>query len=580
MTLLLAAAVTSETVMLPRDPSDYTSMRPRELEAFQDVAHKCHRDVSYHCDESPFIASASTTTTTSLPHFPLTLFRAANEDDPFTDLGLLLDSIFAAEQHHRVPMLQQPEMRFIMVLDGSEAVSSSATPDESPSHEHAMAEQALSHIAAMTDMHTMDDTAEHVQHHAQWILQHPETTDTQRRLARRLQAVATPDALLEQRRNFLPFGCPRRNQCLQRIYQQRLVSPPCGLALQRLENVRAIQHLESVQRYHEQQFVLKHLLLLYLLVLATMAVLYCRRGAQIRQTRRLKRRILTAVYSQPALKAAIETELGESIGTVPPLRWRALMKFGLHGREYRAWSKIARRVWLATVMCSAALLVVAPTLFLPLCVTMAAALFWCAISTRSPVRVCACCCCGASTEDVKNGTLTQDQECCGCCQGTGVCAPSCASCCGNDDDTDDKGCCCCSCCGGAGCCCCCSSGSGKSTSGGCCGCCSSCCSSSSPKNDGGAAVSGGGCCGGGGGDGCCCCGGGSTSGSCSCSTKKKKTKACSCCGGSGCCCCSGVACCVTDCKCCSGTESHHNCNKPSAIIPNLCIYEGIPLQVV
>jgi hypothetical protein len=45
---------------------------------------------------------------------------------------------------------------------------------------------------------------------------------------------------------------------------------------------------------------------------------------------------------------------------------------------------------------------------------------------------CTCCCCGATSEQARAGTLTEAQVCCNCCKGTGTCSPSCASCCKPD----------------------------------------------------------------------------------------------------------------------------------------------------
>jgi len=71
------------------------------------------------------------------------------------------------------------------------------------------------------------------------------------------------------------------------------------------------------------------------------------------------------------------------------------------------------------------------------------------------VQDCTCCCCGASPSQARDGTLTVEQACCNCCQGTGVCCAECASCCGNGGCCSNKkgtsetsgDCCCCCCCG-------------------------------------------------------------------------------------------------------------------------------------
>jgi hypothetical protein len=188
--------------------------------------------------------------------------------------------------------------------------------------------------------------------------------------------------------------------------------------------------------------------------------------------------VLKAVYSTPELKAAVEKEMGESLGHVPPLGMRALLRFGLHGQVFRQVLQAARMMRLAVFTALSGLFLVAPAYFLPACVMLAAWAFLSVVFGGKRVRMCACCCCGATTEDVKNGTLSDEQMCCCCCRGTGVCAVGCADCCGDSGDDEDVeamedgagGCCCCgddddcSCCNGAdatgtvGACSCCSEG--------------------------------------------------------------------------------------------------------------------------
>ena len=182
---------------------------------------------------------------------------------------------------------------------------------------------------------------------------------------------------------------------------------------------------------------------------------------------------------------------------------------------------------------------------------------------------CTCCCCGATSPDAKAGLLTEDQACCSCCKGTGVCSIQCASCCG------DGGCCGPDCCNGGGCCCSSSSGSGTKTKGNssCCGCCC-CCASRKQVN--------------GQGDGCCC--------SC-CSSKEpaKQDCTCCCCGATSpdakaglltedqacCSCCKGTGVCSIQCASCCGGGGCCCGPKPSNEEEALTIDDGVVhIQIV
>ena len=289
---------------------------------------------------------------------------------------------------------------------------------------------------------------------------------------------------------------------------------------------------------------------IYLGLLCLLLILVARRYRGNRGQRRLKLRIFQAIYSNPTLKAMLEKELGESVGSVPPVSSHVLRFMSEGGRSLRRKIACARRVQMAFFAFLLVLVFVAPFWVLPICIVLSAvrvALLCCA---SAPVRECTCCCCGASTEHAANGTLTQEQACCGCCKGTGVCAPGCADCCG------PSGCCCCEdgkcsgdCCdgNGAGCCV-----DNQVVVSKCCGCCS-CCGATADAAKNGTLTEAQLAC-------CCCCGTG-------CCTSSTET---------GCCCCC----------CCDGSSSS---TKPTVVKgrgqkhifqPSFGVYQGIPVQVV
>jgi hypothetical protein len=180
---------------------------------------------------------------------------------------------------------------------------------------------------------------------------------------------------------------------------------------------------------------------------------------------------------------------------------------------------------------------------------------------------CTCCCCGATAAQARDGTLTEEQACCGCCKGTGTCSDACASCCG-------KGGCCC-CCGAtvaqaaagllteAQACCCCCNGTGKCCCSSCskpskkapvvddCTCC--CCGATAAQAKAGTLTEAQACC-------CCCKGTGTCSAACA-----------SCCGGGG----GGSSCCPKSSSCAlKGRGEKHVVSARNEV------YFGIPLQIV
>jgi hypothetical protein len=433
-------------------------MMPSERDAFVQVAQNCHRDVDHFCDAparmmNPFLQIPGT----SVPM------------DPFMqDFGLMMDSLL--DNALRMPI-------FVEFVSFGPQEEEHAPPEP---EDEAVA-QAILQVAANTHPDDVKEVTDRLVKHGNNMLMQEGVTADKRRMARRLTEVS-PQDLHEHRRAFLPFGCPQRNRCLQEVYDHHAVSPACGSAMARLEYVRTTQYAHRVEQLQEEGSTLFQLTVLYVFAVATMLVLYSRRRSDMKATRRLKLRVLKAIYSTPELKAAVEKELGESLGHVPPLGMRTLMRFGLHGQEFRQWIKVARMVRLTLISAMTVLFLVAPLYFLPACVGLSAWFFWCVVFGQKRVRMCACCCCGATTEDVKEGTLTEEQMCCGCCKGTGVCSAACADCCGGGGDdapgtSEDSGCSCCDCCNGGTCCCdCCASCS----AGSCCGNCS-CCSASSKK---------------------------------------------------------------------------------------------------
>lgn len=485
------------------DPASVSSMSRSEQDAFKEVSLYCEKDVQRYCGPR-------------------------GGDAGFADMFFMTPPVFDEMESFIDSMIQSslrmPSESFLLIIEDRPA----------PTVDHHAVEHVLTQIAGQTPPEKVPDTAQRIAEHGSLLLEQGETQDdTHARVARRLSEV-TPEDLHQRQRALLPFTAAQ-TECLRAQYSRAHLSIPCGRALFRLDKLRDTQYRTNVQFQHDRAAVFVNLLCLYALVLATGLVIYLRRREDIRAKRRLTRKIFQAIYSTPHLKHAVEKEMGESAGHLPPLSTGTLWRMGLIGQQLRGALEACRWMRIAFVTVVSICFVMAPLTTLPVVVIYAATVFWCAVFAPKPTEICACCCCQATTESARNGTLTAEQECCACCQGTGVCSAKCASCC-----QDGGGCGCCS--------------EDKETAGGCCDCDGCCCCSSDEKIN---KLEG--CC-----DGCCCC--------CS-GDKNDKVEGCcgTCCQGAGCgscCCCSGACCC---CAACCKNESQK---------PQMVVYEGIPVAIV
>uniref|UniRef100_A0A7S3L1V6 Uncharacterized protein n=1 Tax=Amphora coffeiformis TaxID=265554 RepID=A0A7S3L1V6_9STRA len=509
---LLSSLVSADMAV---NPSSVTSMSRSEQAAFREVSLYCENDVERYCTRGDSL-------------FADLFFMAP---PPFEEMESFIDNMIQSTL--RMPF--ESSSFLLIIEDGS--------PPSQPMEHHAV-EHVLTEIAGQTPPEQVPAAAQRIAEHGSLLLEDQSQDETQVRVARRLSEV-TPEELHQRQQALLPFSAAQ-TECLRSHYSQARLSISCGRALFRLEKLRDAQYSANVQFQEDRAVVMVNLLCLYALVLATGLVIYYRRRKDLRAKRRLTRKIFQAIYSSPQLKHAVEKEMGESVGHLPPLSTGTLWRMGLIGQKIRGAFEVCRWMRMVFVTIVSICFVLAPLSTLPVVVGYAAAVFWCAVFSPKPTEICACCCCEATTESAKNGTLTAEQECCACCKGTGVCCVQCASCCGDKGDEDDG--CCCPKNDQVGCCCCCCGGDGK-VNGGCCGGC--CCSTDKASGCCGT------CC-----DGCCCCSTDKTSGCCG-----------TCCQGAGCgscCCCSGTCCCCA--ACCSAKKEKSE--------PQMVVYEGVPMQIV
>ena len=314
------------------------------------------------------------------------------------------------------------------------------TPEEESTirHEKTAPEEVLVPMVQNLVQRTTEDpetVTNKIIQHANDLLK-TEQDDDRVRMARRLTQMA-PE-MVNVPRLPLPFGCPR-NRCLMSAFEQGAVSPPCSEALktaERLQSATIMREFVKVER--DSRLFLSFTLLYGVLAFVTLAVL----SKHLRKMRRsieyqvnLKKSILQAVYSNPAIKAKVEESMGREIGYVPPLPPHVLAELGGHQFPHRGFF-FSKLIMLFTFALVFTLVFINPLLAMPiLCILMFARFLRLACCPpQNPVPMCTCCCCGLSTDDVKNGNVSATQACCTCCNSMGVCAPGCADCCGLEPD--------------------------------------------------------------------------------------------------------------------------------------------------
>lgn len=397
------------------------------------VEESCSADVSVFCPtpQDQFTMRAPVLRL-GAPRDPLMEFLSNPAAPPpmLMDISSILDQMMS---HAMLMANEEPHItifHFVSVGDDKQAPSSDqqkAAPDE-------VLDAMVQNLVQRTTENP-EVVAKKIVEHANDILK-TEQDEDRVRMARRLTQLS-PESFSGPHLP-LPFGCPR-NRCLMSAFEQGVVSPSCSEALknaERLQSVHAMRELVKVER--DSKLFISFTILYGVLAFVTLAVL----SRHLRKMHRnleyqlnLKKSILQAVYSNPAIKATVEKSMGRGIGYVPPLPPHVLAQLGGHEFPHRGFfcSKLIMLGVFATVF---TLVFVNPLLAMSiLCVLMFARFLRLAFfPPQYPVRKCSCCCCGLSTDDVKNGNISSTQACCTCCNASGVCAPGCADCCGLEPD--------------------------------------------------------------------------------------------------------------------------------------------------
>jgi hypothetical protein len=587
-----------------------------ELLALQKIEEVCQRDLDRHCRlprktmADPVMQWLFTPERLAPP--PLLHPNDLDLMDPM-NLGPLLDHMMDTALHMPM-MVQREEPMFVMFFEGV-SVPQERAPEEvaldsmvsrlmqhSSNCDKKKQEQAAATGAPMVPKLTTPEVAHHIRLKGQHVLEQEDVPEERRRLARRLTEV-TPEEIMVRFTNTEPFDnhfsleqqnhnhdhppCPHKHKCLMKAREQNMVTPECGDALTRLEYVQKFE----MEKNHEMFLYMQFFWFYCILFFALFTMILVRKFKNGKGRFLLRLRVLQSVYSNPEIKAKVEDDIGVPLGNVPPLSNVALKLLNADGRNQcrRKRQRFCHMLYLCVAFFAldafGALPPGWPLFVMGFCCVFMISRIATLCYSKPEVRECKCCCCGGSTSDVENGTVSDVQACCTCCKGTGVCSAKCKTCCGGGgDNKDGAG----SCCGGK---CSCAKDHNCDGSCDCCGPKKECCGTKKEcfameevklivKDD---------CT-------CCCCGGsmvdfatGNVSDVQACCTCCKGTGKCSakcksCCGGGGKKDGTG-SCCGGKCSC----AKEHNCNgdcdccgsfKKVVVDSNTVVYHGIPVQIV
>jgi len=365
--------------------------RPNSHVMFHHVETACAADVEHFCSDRPM----SPFLNTGDPFLDWIFSPFAPPPPEFQDITKIMDRLFD-------PQFLEPSRDYVTVFFVQE-------PQNVP---HFLIDSATSKAAEVLEPQEIPQLANDLQKYGNEILSKLDNDSSLHyKMARRLTEM---DAKMIQSHVSLPFGCAK-NQCLRRALQEGRLSAGCQSSIERLESTFSLE-VELEQR---QELVLG-MMMVYLFTLVVLAILIRRKMSALRSSRRLGERVLQAVYSNPATKRQVELDLGQSVGSVPPM-----VQLGLRVHGEKGFMQRVRVVVLSILV---AMAIFAPFWVLPVCILLSCVrvIRICLLSTQTSTDTC--CCCGATTADAANGDLSADQDCCSCCSGTGVCTPSCGNC--------------------------------------------------------------------------------------------------------------------------------------------------------
>ena len=377
--------------------------RPNSHVMFHHVETACAADVEHFCREPP----RSQFLSTGDPFLDWIFSPFAPPPPELQDITKIMDRLFD-------PQFLEPSRDYVTLFFVQE-------PQHVP---HFLIDSATTKAAQELEPQEIPQLANDLQKYGNEILSKLDDDSSMHyKMARRLTEM---DAKTIQHHVSLPFGCAK-NQCLRRALQEGRLSPGCQSSIERLESTFSLE-VELEQR----QELFLGMMLVYLFTLVVLAILIRRKMGSLRSSRRLGELVLQAVYSNPATKRQVELDLGQSVGSMPPV-----LRLGVRVRGEKGFMQ---RVRVAVLAILVAMAVFAPFWVLPVCILLSCVRvirIWLFSTQTSNVT---CPCCGANSADVLNGNLIADQDCCSCCMGTGDCALSCADCRGPTAGSDGSSC--------------------------------------------------------------------------------------------------------------------------------------------
>lgn len=509
-----------------RHDEEHHPLRPHTHVAYHHVEKACASDVELLCTRQ------ETPETFGDPFLDWMLLPSSTtSDSPFgdmDDIGAIMDRMMGSV------LVAPPFTTTITVF----TAGVERTPEEASMQDiNFVVDSTAAKLATEKEPEELPELAEQLQTYGHELMIRSEEGNPEHHLGRRLTEM---DANTLHHHVRLPFGC-EKNACLLNAAQQFRVSPDCAHSIEELQIVNQLE-----KNLEERQEATLRFMAAYLVVLMLVLIVALKKSKQNNLRRRLGQKILLAIYSNPELKRQVEEELGESVGNTPPVHRIALKMMGAQGSKLKRAIRCRKFMFLSYLLLVLYIVLAAPSLASPLFMVLMLGrlVFLCGFASKANADECKCCCCGATTT---NGGLTEAQECCSCCKGTGVCSPACASCCETGDG-------CCNCCGGAGCCC---PSKGATTVKDPCTCC--CCGATPEQVAAGTLTAEQECC-------SCCKGTGTCSPACA-----------SCCGGGGCCCCGGKGCCCCKGCCCAPKVGQ---GQKHVFQSKTCVYQGVPVQIV
>lgn len=525
---------------------DHNSLRPHTHVAFHHVETACAQDVLDFCTpqqprQPPMTLGDPFLDWMFVPLAPpppmRNLEQPSNEMD---EISAIMDRMFDSffQMPSDMPIITITYESYRVPIQKEQPPKAIEEPPKKPEEKQMqdinfMVDSTAGKLASETSIEEMPQLAEKLQTYGQELMQKEGEDSLKHHVGRRLTEMDCHK--LKQHRMLLPFG--EKNACLKNAFSLGKVSPGCSRSIQELQMVAQLE--KELEHRHD---TVMNLMSVYLGLLVVVLVLICRRARQAKLRRKLGHRILQTIYSNPILKQQVESELGESLGHIPPMPFLALKLISAGGRDLKKSLRCMKRLHYLFLCILMILVVVAPMTVLPLCIaiTLVRIFHLCLFKDDASTRECECCCCGATTTTARLGVLSPAQECCSCCNGTGVCAPACTDCCKED------GCACCNC--GDNCCCkemICVMRDG-------CSCC--CCGATPDQAKAGLLTEEQACCN-------CCKGTGTCSDACK-----------SCCGGGGCCCCCN--------GCCDAPKKTKGQGQKHKFESEQAVYHGIPVQIV